>query len=323
MNHRGNGRGLIARWTVTALLAGAVPAWAGQPADQPGGPPEGERGPRAGGPRPPGPDRGVVRERLVRRQGDLRRLLERIEAAIAQLDAGGNVGEIMRGVMEEPDRGFEPGRGPRPEGPRGPDGPRGDGPRPEGPPGGGPGGVREGPDRPRPPGEFGPIRPEERQRLMEFFAEHFPRLAERARTADRENAPGAERFRDQLLQRLRELRHLKEHDAPMFERRGREFRADLLLNDAIQQVRRALHARPRNEDEVRRAEESLNEAMMEMLDARAAVQEREIEDLAARLERLRASAREQAENRAAVARERVEQIRRRVEGEREARPARP
>lgn len=290
----------IASLAALALVAGSALAFQPEPpAPQPDSRPE-ARAPMP--PPPPGAlDRETLRDRLTRRLEENERAQQRLREALEKLDSGADPRSVMDGMGQNfrdrlNDRmGELRERGPR--GPRG--GPNGE-PGPEGPMG--PEGER-GPDRGANPGG-GPRGPESSMALLREFA---PNLADRVEEMRRVDPQFSDRMIERFAGNLRDLASSRQRDAEGFSLRLAEVEAGLDTLDAVRAVRDEI-IRPGATGASPERLTALKGAIAKQLDARTAVQKREAEFLAQRIERVRAEMDKQAAERDKVIEERAGEI---------------
>lgn len=280
----------IASLAALALIAGSTLAF--QPEQTPA--PTDAR-PAGRAPLPPPPpgalDRESLRERLSRQLEENERSQQRLREAIEKLDAG----EDPRAVVDGMGQSFRERVNDRmgelrersPRGPRG--GPEGQ-PGPDGPPG--------------PNNDRGPRGPEGTMALLREFA---PNLADRVEEMRRVDPQFSDRMIERFAGSLRDLAASRQRDAEGFALRLAEVEAGLDTLEAVRGVRDDIMTPGASGASAERIS-SLKGAIAKQLDARAAVQKREVEVLAQRIERVRAEMDKQAAERDKVIEERAGEI---------------
>lgn len=237
--------GLIA-FAAAAGFAFAIAS--AQPADQPP-PPAGDVAEH----RPADP--AVVRERLQKRIEEMRRELEKHEAALKALDGGAPAEQVL-GELGGPGGH---------DGPPGRDGPQG----------------REGS-----PGRDGPMSRQERERIREFIKENLPLTWERLQLAERGSPQRADRLLAMMRPRLAELMDLKRRDKTLFELKLEDTRSFMMALESAREVRE-LRAKGGAEQEIAAAEAKVRELVAASVDAQLRFKAHEIEALGGRIEELR------------------------------------
>lgn len=289
----------IASLAALALLAGGALAFQPTPP-----PPQPDREPDARAPMPPPPgalDREAMRERLMRRLEESERSQQRLREAIERLDAGDDPRAVVDGMGQSFRERLGEIRERGPRGPRG--GPNGE-PGPEGATGPGPDrGSDRGSDRGGNPGG-GPRGSESSLALLREFA---PNLADRVEEIRRVDPQFSDRMIERFAGNLRELASARQRDADGFSLRLAEVEAGLDTLDAVRAVRDEI-MKPGASGASPATLAELKGAIAKQLDARAAVQKREVEVLAQRVERVRAEMDKQAGDRDSVIEERAGEI---------------
>jgi hypothetical protein len=214
----------------------------------------------------------------------LQKGLDRVNDGIAALDRGEDPVNVRRS-LEQAGRELRlawgnlgmggpggPGMGQRMGGPEG-------GPRPgEGPGGPGPGG--EGPRR-------GPMTPEERDRLRAMLREHRPALVEKLDRLGKNDAKAVDRLLGAIAGRVSGLAESRDHDPDMFKLRGDELDNLVSVMDAASRL--ALSRRSgAPEAEAQKVRAELRGYMEQQFDIRVRIQERQLQDLKRRAERMQA-----------------------------------
>ncbi len=283
---------------VTALLAGlslttVVPDALGQ----------GPREPAQAGEREP--DGTLLRERLVRQRQDLARAQTLMDEAIARLDKGEPIADLLRelnalrlGLRGGGGPGGPPGRrdgglgdddrmgeGPR-EGGRG--GPR-EGGREAGREGGREGGRGEGADD-----VLMDIRPgdaltdAQRERIMGFLRETAPRFAGKLDELHSADSKTADRLLVRMAPRIREAMAVRRRDPELFELRLDEIRGGFAVIEAVKAYRDAKASPEEGRAErVAQAEAAARAALVAQFEQRRALEAHEMKTMAARLEERR------------------------------------
>ncbi len=223
-------------------------------------------------------DRDRLRARLERRLAEYRRFTAELEAGIARLNDGAPPGEVAA-ALESLAQSIRPGEAllrdrTSQEGP----GTRGGPPRDRS----GPEGDRAFPDREGRPRD-GAIEP---VRLLEILKEASPEFAARIETLRGTDPEAADRMIGRMGPRLREALQAREQDPELFRLRVNEIRSGIELFDAARAYGQAV--RSADPAAITAAESSLTEAANTHFDVRVAMQEREMQSLAARIEELRA-----------------------------------
>ncbi|MBL9002402.1 MAG: hypothetical protein JNK25_14830 [Phycisphaerae bacterium] len=235
---------------------------AGQP---PGRMEEGRRPHRENPPQ----DEAGLRRMIQRRLEQLGREAQRLERAMKRLDDGVPPAEVAEEL------------GPPRSGPEGEGDALGKGPE-RGLDRGGP------PDR---PGERGAERPfvsrEEREELIAALREHAPLMARRMESARTDEPGQALRMLGRLAPRLRDAMAFRKSDPDMFRLKIKDIEAGGVVFDAMQTYHKALRDKQVDDAEVARALTDVRAALLAQFDARLAVQVREADNLARRLEGMR------------------------------------
>lgn len=268
---------------------GQAPAQDSVKSEEPRADRPGERSGRAG-----------VLQFLRRRLSDLKERQAALEAAMDRVERG----EDPAKVREE----FEPRRLARREGggrlTGGPD-PMDDDrehsrPDPErsgfNKPGGG--GPRGGPDK------TGPLSPEDRERALQFLRDHLPKVGARLT----EMAKSSPKLADQMLGRfsvkIPELR-AAQHDQELFELKVREVEGGLRIMEAMRAYRDAI---TRKAPDVESKRSELREAFTNQYDTQLAIQKRDADRLARRIEALREEIQERQADRDATIERQLDEV---------------
>lgn len=230
-------------------------------------------------------DPGVFRERLERRMEELDRQRERMQRAMARLEAGEAPSRVMRellgpGMAREGGFGRDAGNGRGPGGDAQPVRPFRDRFNGPGPNGGPPGGDF--------PGAGLPLSGEERERALGIIQERLPSIHERLTRLRELDPVAAERMLDRLTPRLREAFNAMRRDPEQFELRARELESGLAVFDASMALRRLFAAGEMAGERVDAARGALREALGAQHDARLALQQHQIASLEKELARVRA-----------------------------------
>ncbi|MCC6676838.1 MAG: hypothetical protein IT436_06820 [Phycisphaerales bacterium] len=234
--------GLIAFTASVGLTIGLAAA---QPADQPPPPPP---APGAAAEHHPA-DPAVVRERLQKRIEEMRRQLEKTEAALKSLDEGAPADQVLSELGGPPAH--------------------------DGPPG------REGG-----PGRDGPMSRQEREHIRDFIKDNLPLTWERLQLAERGSPQRAERLLGMMRPRLAELMDLKRRDKALFELKLEDTRSFMMALESAREVRE-LRAKGGAEQEIAAAEAKVRELVAASVDAQLRFKARELESLGGRIEELR------------------------------------
>lgn len=273
--------------TIALLVATAAHVALAQPSDT--APPAREP---AGAPGAPAIDDDALRERLERRLVETRAASQRLEAALAQLDAGDDARSVARELGREFARDAMEGRGARRPNMPGRDGGRG---------------FRPWRDR---PSAAEPLDADERARVLAMIERGMPETAERLARL-RETDPEAA---DAMLARLAPtLRNLLDRfgDGPVGEARLAEFRAGRDIAEAGRHLRGLIRSNASPAD-IAAAEADLAQRIERGYDARLAVAAAEIAELEARVASLRARLSSARENRDEEINARVDELTTRV-----------
>ncbi|MGH7132286.1 MAG: hypothetical protein ACREJO_10115 [Phycisphaerales bacterium] len=256
-------------------------------------------------------DPAEFRKYLQRRAEASRRMQQKLDEAMAQLDKGADPAEIRRSLEQaaaENLAGLAPeGGGQRPgmEGPGGPPSGQGmGGPGPDGPaPGaGGP------PNQQRPQNaQNAPLSPDEREQLRNLLRENRPELLKQLEAM----APRDPAARDRLvsgLGRFRDLLTLQKRDKTAF-----EFRLDELKNttDVMQATREVYEAKKAGANDsaaLDKARVSLRAAIAEQFDLKIRSLQRQLDQFKQRSERLQKEVTDQKERRERIIDEHVAKI---------------
>lgn len=276
-------------------------------------------------------DPAVAKARLSRRLEEVEREAARLREAVARLEKGDPVKDVMtdartqlaerfRERVEErrtgerrgPDRANRPDNRPGNGAGNGPDtkpGQDADAGRdaksePKGERDGRPGaGPWTGPGR-------GPMTAEDRDHAIRRFRENFPELGERYKSMIDADPEGAAQMIHRMSPRFQEAIELRERDPEMFKLKGQELQANIDVMIAIRRLMKtrsgeggpdADPAHPRESAELA----AVKDAIAAQFDARMKVQAREIEALAKRLESLRGDHASKIENREMIIQERL------------------
>ncbi len=132
------------------------------------------------------------------------------------------------------------------------------------------------------------------ERVSAFLAEHAPKLAAKIRELRAQDPHRAEFFEKRLRPRVAEILIARQRDPELGDLLTREFRVSMELVDAGRRYARMVAARHEGLDEAR---EKLRTLAAAQVDLRLARRERDIRQLAARLEALQAEVDVQRENR--------------------------
>lgn len=237
----------------------------GQPDHRPGDRP----GDRFGDRTPQTPEQ--FRARLERRLEDTRFIEQRLEAAIASLDAGTSPDDVMRTL-------FQPREGDRPGEPRDFDQP-----------------WRGGPD------QRAPLTPEERDQLNAFIAQHMPRVAVWMAELERDDPRMLDAIRNRMAPQLRELQRMHERDPEGAQVRTDEVVATLGVMRAVRLYRASVNAAAANASTdnpaIAQTRSDLRDALAAQFDARLAASRHEVEALGKRIKSLEADIASQTDNR--------------------------
>ncbi len=260
---------------------------------------QGERAPA-----PPGErelDGAALRERLVRQRQDLVRAQTLMDEAIARLDKGEPIADLLRelAALRMGPRGGGPGG--RREGGAGREGPGGDDRMGEEPRDGFRDGPRDGPREQlregRPDGGddlLMDIRPgdtlsdAQRERIMGFLKENAPRFAAKIEDLQNVDPKTADRLFVRMAPRIREAMAVRRRDPELFELRLDEIRGGFAVIEAVKAYRDAKSS-PENGREARvaQAEAAAREALIAQFEQRRALEAHEITTMGTRLEERR------------------------------------
>ncbi|MBL8763708.1 MAG: hypothetical protein JNM07_05515 [Phycisphaerae bacterium] len=133
---------------------------------------------------------------------------------------------------------------------------------------------------------------------MVFLREHRPQLAERLAQADTSDPPGSDSRLREAWRKSAPWIRLREEDPEAFQRQFAEFSR---ANDAERQADQLWRAMESGADAatIARLKGELSKSIESAMDARRENQKRELEEMTARLERVRASMDEQEKGREA------------------------
>ena len=250
-------------------------------------------------------DPAEFRKYLQRRVDANRRMQQKLDEAMAQLDKGADPAEVRRALEQaaaENPTGFGPeGGGQRPgmEGPGGAAmGPGPDGAGPVNPPNG-----------PRPQNaQNAPLSPDERDQLRELLRQHRPELLKQLEAIAPRNPDARDRLVSGLGARYRDLLTLQKRDKAAF-----EFRLDELQNaaDVMQANREVLEARKAGGNDsaaLDKARATLRAAIAEQFDLKIRSLQRQLDQFKQRSERLQKEVAEQKERRDKIIDEHVSKI---------------
>lgn len=288
-----------------ALLAMAGGVWAqpersgeaGMSADPARQTEQDDRPVRARGERPP-LDGTALRQWLQRGLERSRGTAERLEKAIADLDAGKSPREVVELLDRTAERGslLAPLLGP---------GGLGGGPGGRDLGGAGPadglfGGQTGGPPR--------PLSPDERAAVRSALADLVPDVARQLEEFAKREPRGAERLLNSLAGRLRGAGELRERDPELFELHREEIRN---FFDVVRLTREVIDARREGEQGAERLaslREQVGQVVARQFDARLKMQARQVDDLHRRAEGLRKEIDKLRERRDQVIAERTDAI---------------
>ncbi len=264
------------------------------------------------------PDQPGVLRFLRKRLTDMKERQTELESAIKRVEAGEDPAKI-RAEFDARRNGRRDEGGPM----RGLDGPEEDQPFAPPPSPDRPGPGRSGFDRPdlnRPaadhpgqgrggPGRPGPERPgpltaDERERTLEFLREHLPKVGARLTELAKTSPDRVDFILGQMGSRVPELRAIQ-HDKELFELKVREMGGGLKIMEARRAYRDAISQKS-PEIDARKAE--LRAAFAEQHDVQIALQKRDVERLAKRVETLRAELEKRQTDRDTVIDRQVEAV---------------
>jgi len=225
---------------------------------------------------PPPPSATSLRERLATRLGEMVRMQERVKQAIARLDAGDPVTDVMRDfgpLTRQILRGGEMGG--RREGGEGFEG-RGeeflDGNR-RNPNGGGRGGAM--------------LSPEERVQVLAVIKEHSPELAKQIETLEANPGPTGRAMAGRLWHRLRDVVANRERSPELFKIKLHEIENGGRLIQAVRIFRESKSSLESTAEATSKAEAKVRELLLEQYEIKARMRAIEIDELTKRLESMR------------------------------------
>jgi hypothetical protein len=302
-------------WGSVLVLASSL-ALCGSTWSQSPPPPAGQEPPPPGAEARPQETREALRDRLARRLENTKRVQQRLEQALKQLDEGTPVERVRDGLERDARDQFDAARRNGTGGPRFV--PRRPGAEDAAPmPGAGPGpnGREGGPGSPRPGG-----RVFDRDRLLDLIQKNNPDFAQHLRDLQHDNPQAADMMWKRLDPQLREL--LNEHDPDVQSLRIAELKNGWATLGKVRELHDAM--RRGNASEVEEKTGVLRGLFAERYDLQVRLQQSDIANLEKRLAQLR----EEATHNAADAkdkfvRERVEEMTARVKDRLEREKNRP
>ncbi len=274
--------------------------------------------------RPDRPDRaGAPREinldRLKRRVHEARARADRLEAALARLEAGDGLREVMRDLRPDERRYFMPwsGRNARGEGDQPyrrvgamrPDAEQragGAGERPTRP--GAPLNDRPS-ERPARSPEHTPVSPEQ---VRAFIATHLKEMDQHLSGIEAQHPGASARFIERLAPRIKDVINAKRRDATLGELKLQELKRSLETIKIAREAREAARGHEPTPELIANTRQRLTNLLTAQAEIRAKIQQREVELLEDRIESLRAELAERESERSQVVEEMVDQMMRRL-----------
>ena len=278
------------------------------------------------------PEPEALRERLVRQRQDLVKAQALIDEAIARLDKGEPIGDLVRELAALRIGARLGGPGPRREG--GPGGPGGPGGRDglfddDRMPPGGPREGREGRDgREGRGGRDGPesleaadavlmdVRPGEpltdaqRERISTFLKETAPRVGAKLEELHGADPKTADRLYVRMAPRIREAMAVRRRDPELFELRIDEIRGGMAVLEAVKAYRDAKSSpQEGREARIAQAEAGARAALLAQFEQRWALEAHEIRTSGERLEERRAEFESRAKDRDVMIERMIERLR--------------
>ncbi len=207
-----------------------------------------------------------LKERLEQTLSFAKRIVEKHEAAIAQLEAGDDPREVMRSLRLHDVRGSA--RVSR----------------------------RQSGDehRARPSAESrkerraqGPIHdPKTLQDVRAFIADHIPMIDQQLSTIEQISPDATSQLLDRLAPKILEIMHLERESSAMSSLKLDELRAGLAYVEAAKQYRILLRTGESDQDKLAEAEEAVRAAASARFDAQVHIKQYEIHQLTMRIEQL-------------------------------------